>query len=80
MQHSTFKNHCDIVHLNCTHAAQFIADIVNDDGISNDAKILWLHDYIEYVAAWAVSSADKVIFLFLYYIELYFVILSIFLE
>jgi hypothetical protein len=41
--------------------AAFIADAVNDPAIPRGVKTLWLENYIEVIAKWAMGNADDAV-------------------
>lgn len=44
--------------------ASFVAEAVNDPAISKPVKILWLQNYVETIASWAMgSAAESVLFI-----------------
>ena len=45
-----------------TQITKFIADCINDPILSKGIKLLWLENYVEVVARWAMGNVDDVVF------------------
>ena len=45
--------------LSLQNSAQYVADILNDQGISQGVRWIWVGDYVDRIARWAMNDPSK---------------------